>query len=289
MGRLTTADGRALAYRRSGDGPILVCHPGGPGFSAGELADLAGLDDALTLLLLDPRGTGESDRPSDPRAYLTKDYVADLEELRGHLGLERMSLLGHSHGGIVAIAWAAAHPRSVEALILSSTLARFQAEQAAAMEKALAARASEPWYADAREALEAEQAGRFADDDELGELVRREMPFYLARHGARERAFLDSLVGVRVNADALKLFNEEIFLTFDLRGDLAGISAETLVLVGDADFITGPDCARELADGIDGSRLVVIPAAGHLTYVEQPEAFREAVLGFLSAGGSTPP
>src|SRR5437879_13731176 len=95
------ADGRTLAYELSGSGPTLVCHPGGPGFSSRYFGDLAGLTESLTLVLLDPRGTGVSDRPSDARAYRTEDYAADLDELRAHLGLEQMRLLGPSHRGLV--------------------------------------------------------------------------------------------------------------------------------------------------------------------------------------------
>src|SRR5262249_47580965 len=88
-----TRDGRTLAYRRIGSGPTLVCHPGGPGFSSRYFADFAGLGDAFTLVLLNPRGTEGSDRPADPRGYAIEDYVADLDELREHLGLDRMLLL----------------------------------------------------------------------------------------------------------------------------------------------------------------------------------------------------
>jgi proline iminopeptidase len=68
MEGLTTRDGRRLAYRRKGKGPVLVCHGGGPGFSSLYLGDVAGLGDELELVLLDPRGTGESPKPSDPHA-----------------------------------------------------------------------------------------------------------------------------------------------------------------------------------------------------------------------------
>ena len=86
--------------------------------------DLAGLWERFTLVLLNPRGTGNSARPKDSGAYQIEDYVADLEELRVHLGLERLLLLGHSHGGVVAQAYAARHPGRVERLVLASTLAR---------------------------------------------------------------------------------------------------------------------------------------------------------------------
>ena len=190
MESFRTADGRTLSYRREGSGPVLVCHPGGPGFSSRYFGDLAGLGGSFTLVLLNPRGSEGSDRPSDRRAYATEDYVNDLEELRAHLGLEQMLLLGHSHGGVVAQAYAAAHPDRVEKLVLASTLARFAEEQTAAMEAGMHAKADEPWYADALAALEAEQEGRFESDEELAELALREFPFYFARYGDAERAYL---------------------------------------------------------------------------------------------------
>jgi pimeloyl-ACP methyl ester carboxylesterase len=122
--RFRTADGRTLSYRVEGTGPKLVCHPGGPGLSSRYFGALAGLGEEFTLVLLDPRGTGGSDRPADAQAYRTEDYVSDLEELRAHLGLDRLLLLGHSHGGVVAAAYAAAYPERAERLVLASTLAR---------------------------------------------------------------------------------------------------------------------------------------------------------------------
>jgi proline iminopeptidase len=283
MDGLTTADGRRLAYRRTGKGPTLVCHGGGPGFSALYLSDLGGLDQELELVLLDPRGTGSSDRPSDPRAYAIADYAADLEELRDHLGLERMSLLGHSHGGVVAMAYAFAHPKRVECLILASTLPRWASEQEQAMEAAMDASAGEPWYADAKAALEDEQAGRFRTDEELRDLGLRELPFYFARFGDEEQAYLEMLRADTPNADALLLFNREIFSTFDLRLELARITARTLVITGEEDFITGPRSAAEIASEIPDAETVILPSVGHFIFVEGPDAFRDAVLSFLGA------
>src|SRR5438445_2953778 len=180
MNSFTTAGGRTLAYRLPGSGPMLVCHPGGPGFSSRYFGDFAGLGDRFTLAMLNPRGTEGSDRPSDPRAYTTDAYVDDLEEFRAHLGLERMLLLGHSHGGVVAQAYAARYPERVERLVLASTLARFQAEQQGAMEAAMQAKADEAWFEDALAAVQAEQAGEWGSDEELAELVLRELPFYFA-------------------------------------------------------------------------------------------------------------
>ena len=193
--QLTTRDGRTLAYRRIGSGPTLVCHPGGPGFSSLYLGDLGGLGQELELVLLDPRGTGGSDPARDPSGYAIADYAADVEELREHLGLERLLLLGHSHGGVVAIEYAAAHPDRVERLILASTLPRHGAEQEAAMQQAVEARQGEPWYEDAVDALQTELQGSFADGRELMELCRRMMPLYYADYGEREQRHVASLDG----------------------------------------------------------------------------------------------
>jgi proline-specific peptidase len=278
---LTTAAGRKLAYKRMGSGPMLVCHGGGPGMSAHYLGNLGGLDEHLELVLFDPRGTGGSDRPADSRAYTIEDYSDDLEELREHLALEQISLLGHSHGGVVAIDYAARHPERVERLILASTLVRFAEEHQRALKAGMAARSGEPWYADAAAALEAEEAGDFESDEELGELAFREFPFYFAHYGDAEKAYLDSLRDESPNADTLRFFNKEIFPTFDLRPLLGRIEAPTLVITGEEDFITGPVCAHEIADGIAGAEKVLLPGIGHFIFFEGPEAWRGAVLSFL--------
>ncbi|MGE5273466.1 MAG: alpha/beta fold hydrolase [Verrucomicrobiota bacterium] len=280
MESFRTADGRTLSYRREGAGPVLVCHPGGPGFSSRYFGDLAGLGESFTLILLNPRGSEGSDRPPDSRAYETADYVSDVDELRAHLGLERMLLLGHSHGGVVAAAYAAAHPDRVEMLVLASTLARFGEEHRTMMEAGMEAKADEPWYADAQAALEDEQAGRFETDEELAALCMRELPFYFSRYGDPEQAYIDTLRGEVPVADALLLFNDEIFTTFDLRPDLPKIAAPTLVIAGEDDFITGPACAADFA-AIPVQKTVLVPGCGHFIFIEKRDRFREETTSFL--------
>jgi proline iminopeptidase len=279
--KFTTPDGRKLGYRRLGNGPVLVCHPGGPGFSSLEFADLAGLWERFTLILLNPRGTADSDRPADKRAYTIDDYVDDVEALRGHLGEERFMLLGFSHGGIVAQAYAARYPGRVRRLVLASTLARFAPEQDAAMRAGMEKRSNEPWYSDAVAALEAEQKGEFASDAEMADIVFRELPLYFARFGAMEAGYLDTLKTEVPNGDTLKFFNDEVFSTFDMRPLHERIKAPTLVITGAEDFICGPMCADEMAAGIAGSKKVIVGDAGHMVFVEQPVEFHREVADFL--------
>jgi proline iminopeptidase len=283
--KCVTADGRKLAYRQLGHGPVLVCHPGGPGFSSVYFGDLAGLWERFTLILINPRGTGASDRPADSRAYEIDDYVADVEDLRQHLGLPQIRLLGHSHGGVVAQAYAAKYPERVSRLVLASTLARFGPEQEKAMRSGMDKRLGQPWAADAFAALEAEQEGKFANDKELSELVLREWPLYFAHYGPSEAGYVDTLRTETINGDALKLFNQEVFTTsstFDLRDRLPNIKSPTLVITGDEDFICGPVCADEICPAISDARKVIVGDSGHMIFVEQPRAFHDEVADFLS-------
>jgi proline-specific peptidase len=274
-----TQDGRTLTYRREGAGPVLVCHPGGPGFSASYLADLGGLGRAITLVLLNPRGTDDSSAPEDARAYTTADYVADVEELRTHLGEERLNLLGHSHGGVVALAYAAEHPDRTRRVVALDTLVRFHREE---MDEIMFGHRNEVWYDDARRALEQEDAGDYSSDAELQEITRRFWPMYFAHFDERAVSYVDEhLAPNRGNPDPLRLFNEAIE-EWDMRPELARITAPTLVLTGDQDFICGPACAADIADGVAGSKKIVIEDCGHFTFVERPEAFREAVESFLA-------
>ncbi len=69
----------------------------------------------------------------------------------------------------------------------------------------------------------------------------------------------------------------------DSRGDLAGIGCPTLVLVGDHDALTPPDVAEEMAAGIPGAKLVIVPDCGHMSLIEKPEAVNKALTAWLSA------
>jgi proline iminopeptidase len=285
----TASDGRKLTFRKLGHGPVLVCHPGGPGFSATYFGDLAALWEQYTLIMLNPRGTGGSARPPDRSAYTIDDYVADVEDLRQHLGLERFLLLGHSHGGVVAQAYAARFPGRVHALVLANTLARFASEQESAMRAGMEKRSSQPWYADAIAALEEEQEGNFETDQQMADLVFRELPLYFAHFGAAEAGYLDTLRTELPNADALRMFNTEIFNTFDTRGLLPKITARTLVITGDEDFICGPLCAEEVCAGIPAAKMVVVGDAGHMLFVEQPQTFHDEVADFLEGSSGRAP
>ena len=272
----TTRAGLTLSFERRGSGPLLVCHPGGPGGSAAEFRDFAGLDDTFELVLISPRGSAGSDAADD---YALTSYVSDLEELREHLGVEQLDLLGFSPGGIVAMAYGAAYPSRIRRLVLACTLAVWGEEAEAAMQRTIAARSEEPWFADAKRAIEEEQAGEFASVEELMANLQRQAPLYFHRWEGNEQVGRD--IWEFAHSEPLHYFNTVEFSTFDLRGELRKIDAPTLVVVGDDDMIAGAVGAEAMARELPDARLVTIPDSGHFVYIEQPEAFRAALTDFL--------
>jgi proline-specific peptidase len=276
----STPDGLTLSYERVGEGPLLVCHPGGPGMSSLYMTrEVGGLDRYFTLVLLDPRGTGGSQAPHEAAAYTTEHYVADVEALREHLGEDRLNLLGHSHGGVVAVAYAATHPQHVRRLVVANSLARILPDE---MERIMQTHEDEPWYADAREALQLESEGAYSTPEELGEITERFWPMYFAHYDDTARAYVQEHLTEEGNTAALQLFNADIEAgLFDLRPLLTRIDAPTLVITGEHDFICGPSCAADLS-AVPGSRTVVLEDCGHFTFVEKPDRWRELVRDFVA-------
>lgn len=282
MPSLTTADGRRLSWRELGSGPPLICHPGGPGASSLYFGDLPELARERTLVLLDPRGTGDSDRPEDPSAYELEDYAGDVEELRRHLGLDGVELLGHSHGGFVAIVWAGNHPERVAQLILASAAARFTDSIRARRQERIAGHQGQPYFDDAIEALMDQQAGNYANDAELAALYERGGRL-LAPPAEDITAIADMFRAAGVNADAMRHFNDTIAARMDLRPLLARIDAPTLVVAGELDAFGGPP-ANELALTLPNATLVTVPG-DHFTFLD-PETrgpWSRAVLEFLGS------
>jgi pimeloyl-ACP methyl ester carboxylesterase len=96
---------------------VLVALHGGPGNSSDYMVSLEQLaGPRLAVVTYDQRGTGRSSKPS--AGYAMASYVADLEAVRQAVGIERLHLLGHSWGGVLALRYAVAHPDRVQSLIL---------------------------------------------------------------------------------------------------------------------------------------------------------------------------
>jgi pimeloyl-ACP methyl ester carboxylesterase len=281
----TREDGPTLSYGVLGseDAPsTLVCHPGGPGMSGAYFGDLCGLGSRdLRVILFNPRGTGASSPPVDGR-YELEEYAADLDALRRQLGLQRIDLLGHSHGGFVGMVYALSYRERLGRLALVCSAARFSSELREEAEAAFATHRDRPWFEDAREAQRRRRAWDFSSPQEAGALYAREARLWFANDGPESEAFLDEFAQQRPDLEALRYFNDRLAAAYDLRPRLGEIDVPTLVVNGVCDFFGPRISARELA-AIPNSRVAVIPDAGHFVFAEAPQRFRAELEAFLAA------
>jgi pimeloyl-ACP methyl ester carboxylesterase len=278
MRRFASYDGTEIGYRVLGDGPPLVCLPGGPGRAAEYLGDLGGLDKSRQLILLDPRGVGLSADPAGPATFRVDRLVNDVESLRVHLGLDRMDLLAHSAGAVLATLYAAAHPEHLSRLILVTPgLAAVDVDDTEEQFRAALGRlAGEPWYPAALAALEKIIAG-----DRSMEAFRASRPFYYGRWDDAARAHATVGVTERHMAARNGFFAGATFDAPATRAALKKLTAPVLLYAGERDPMVTPAVAREAAPLFNDATVVVQPGAAHFPWIDDPAAFASAIGTFL--------
>src|SRR5207244_8856633 len=147
-------NGVRLYTRQVGDGPSVVVLHGGPGAHHDYLLpQYDRLAAGRALIYYDPRGGGRSAVPRDV-AVGWREHVADLEALRSHWRLDRLTLLGYSWGGLLAVLYALEHPSRIARLALVSG-APLTAAWREEFERRFAARMAQPWIARSRAELSA--------------------------------------------------------------------------------------------------------------------------------------
>ncbi|MGE7383867.1 alpha/beta fold hydrolase [Streptomyces sp. NPDC004126] len=272
-------DGTRLACHARGEGPPLICLPGGPMQDSAYLAGLDGLFPRRRTVRLDLRGTGGSASCEDPAAYRCDRLVDDVEALREHLGLETVDLLAHSAGANLAALYAARHPGRVGRLLLV-TPSVFAVGITVSGEDRLAAarlRAAEPWFAPAYAALEELVAGRAAAGT-----FEAIAPFWYGRWDDAARAHRAAEAGQKNQEAAAAYGAGGAFAPDATRGALAGLAAPVLVLAGEADVAAPPRATAAYAALFPDAALTVQPGAGHFPWLDDPEAFAAAVAAFLA-------
>ncbi|MET8145472.1 alpha/beta hydrolase [Sphaerisporangium sp. NPDC005288] len=272
-------DGVRQVFHVAGSGPVCVAHSGGPGI-AWEYLRVPALERHLTMVYLEPVGTGDSGRLADPRDYRLEVYARFLHGVIEYLGAPRVFVLGHSHGGFVAQRYALDHPDRVAGLILFGTSPVTGEEfWGAAMAEVGRFPERHPGRPEASGVPGAfQEALAAATDEDYTTSLRRILPLYFADYWTHAEALAPMRDGLRAWIDPMR--GEEP-APFDVRDTLGSIAIPTLVVAGAHDFICGTRWARLLHDGIPGSRLTVLPDSGHMGHLEEPEAFTRAVAGFV--------
>jgi proline iminopeptidase len=287
------ANGVMLYYMSTGRGqPLLIVH-GGPGASHDYfLPYLLPLARHHRVIFIDERGSGRSQKLQDPSGYTIENMVEDVEQVRQALGLGKISLLGHSYGGALAQAYALKYQRNLSHLILASTWSSTLAlnQVFVRMKQNMS-----PELRDRIDKLEA--AGLFGHGQDY-EKNRYPNDYMIAAWGEGYFPYLyhnrpdpnyDPIANGVISWDLYReMWGEhgEFVIDGNLKSveytnRLSSIQIPTLILVGDHDECD-PSLSQAMQKKIAGSRLVILPQSGHMTFVDQTAMFLKAVEGFLS-------
>jgi proline iminopeptidase len=288
------AHGVLIYYVEFGKGPPLVVLHGGPGADHTYfLPWLLPLARTHRLIFIDERGSGRSERLQDPSKYTVEGDVEDIEAVRVALGLDKIDLLGHSCGGVLAEAYALKYQEHLSHLILNSTFASTRemnavlAREKAQMPADKLARLNELEAAGLFGKGAIWEHGRYPAEYETLAWGDGYFPFL---YGARPDPAYDPATGnAPTNWELYREMwgsNGEFIIDGNLKSveyldRLQTIHVPTLIVVGDHDECD-PSLSKEMHEKIAGSKLTILPNAGHMNFVDQPEMWQEAVRGFLS-------
>jgi pimeloyl-ACP methyl ester carboxylesterase len=268
-------DGPALVPDgpRMRERPTVVLLHGGPGsFDHSYFKpDFKRLSQAAQVVYLDLRGHGRSEW-GDPASWGFEACADDVRDFCDALGIARPVVYGHSLGGFVAMVYAARHPGHPRALVLQSTMARFDLDR-------LVERFRRAGGDEVAAVVERVYGGdsQSVTSEEWARCWRLFGPWVT---GAQERA--RTIVNVELNAPGLELMRG-----FDVVDQLARIDCPTLVCAGELDPATPVAAAREIADALpEGTaRLEVVEGAGHFPWKDVPDRYWPLVTGFVTADG----
>ncbi len=264
-------NGIELAYEVHGEGdPLVLAH----GYTASKemWADQIGpFSERYRVVVYDVRGHGESEAPAaDDSGYTLDTFVDDQRALMEHLGIEQAHIGGLSMGGMIAMRFALKHPQMTRALLLSDTAAAI----------ATAGQLFSQWEANRvmiegfvrSQGVAAVMRNLYAQRAQtMGIAQPQELPAGVQRHIERlQKMSPDGFLGA-----GRALREQESVLE-----RLPEITAPTLILVGDQDFLRGP--SEQMKERMPDARFVLIKDSAHGTCVWQPEHFTSAVVDFLS-------
>jgi proline iminopeptidase len=277
-----------LYCREVGRGvPMIVLH-GGPDFDISYLLpELDRLSDKFHLIYYDQRGRARSADHGKPEDVTLDSEMADLDEVRQHFHLDKVALLGHSWGTVLALEYALRHPEHVSRLVLmdpapasAADINRFRKERA------------EEWpvLMELRKAIADTTAYKEADPEAVIAYYRVHFKPALARSEDYEKLMIrmearfieqgrEGILKSRAVED--RLVNETWASPngYDLHPKLKGLNIPALVITGDHDFF--PFAAEHIAQAIPGARLVTFKDCGHFTYLECPAPLREQIDAFF--------
>lgn len=267
-----------VVERGDPDGHPLILLHGGPGDDHHEFADyLDPLGDRFRLVLVDQRGNGRS-MSSDEVTWSLEQHSADVVLLARSLGFERYAVLGHSYGAFVSLQNAVDFPGQPSQSIVSSGLpsVRWMAD----LEQRLAAFEPEDLRRQVQASWESEASVTTQAD--FARIMHDQMPWHFADpRDPRIAEYLERAGGAEYSPRILQIFAQAGYGGIHLEDRLGEIGHPVLVLAGRHDRTCQPEAAELMAAGIPGAELRIFEESGHMTFVEETDAYLETVRDFL--------
>ena len=265
------------------DGPVMrerpvafVLHGGPGGDHSGFKPGMSPLATSMQLIYIDHRGHGRS-APGDPALYTLDENVRDLEALRLYLGLGPVVVIGTSYGGMVAMAYAARYPASIDKLVLIVTAADGGFRERA---KSWIEQHGTP---EQQRVCAMLWAGTFETAEQMVDYYTVMGPLYAKTHDPERYALVRNR-GSYTPAALNNAFRPDGFLgRMDLRPELSRITAPTLVLAGRHDWICPPDYSEEIHRLIPGSTLYVFENSSHSIRADEPERLNQMIADFVTS------
>src|SRR5688572_13611152 len=217
------------------------------------------------LITPDLRGFGGSTEIDSVNSLSMADYAADVVDLLDELGVTRAVIGGCSMGGYAALALYQAAPQLFEGLVLANTRAGADSPESRANRRNMLA---------------------LVDREGASGVAREMLPKLLGKTTHESNSDAESFVRRLIKQQspiAIRSAIHRMMHRPDSTPVLAQVSVPTLVITGAEDEMIPVEESRRIASGIRGAKLVIVPGAGHLANLEQPEAFNAALSGFLTA------
>ena len=283
VGFVEVADSVRLFYRVLGDrGDTVVVLHGGPGFHQNYLVpDLLPLAAHHTLLFFDQRNAGRSTLLADTARANVRHLVADMEVLRRHFQLERLTLLGHSWGGLLAGLYASEFPERVKRMILVGAMPPDQAPMRSFDPMARLDAAAD---LDRRRNLSAYRAGPPDSTKACWDYYALWIRGYFAVPVEARRTWGDLCnVPQAAMLNATRSYAVQSRGAWDLTSRLSRVTAPVLVIHGDEDPMP-LSSAHAWVRALPDARLLLFPGSAHSPHVDRPAAFFTASEAFLAGG-----
>jgi proline iminopeptidase len=284
-----TSAGR-IYFETEGEGPAVFVVPGGPGVGHAHYHPwFSRLAENHSVVYFDHLGTGRSERLADLALYTIALYADAIEGLRAHLGLEQISLVGLSFGGMPAIEYALRHGDRLDRVVLSNAQLSARTWQEGNIDNLnheVRSQHPEAWA----EILALRREGILSLDPRYQELLEpavAEMEWFDPAHApALERdpaegfelAVYESFVGPDPEWEVTGTM-----ASFDPTESLGGLETPTLVITGRHDRVTPPRIAAVIAAALPAAsaELVVFERSAHRPWAEEPDAYFDCVEAFL--------